>query len=192
MKMRRGFLLCLLLLCPGCAQLPPAGSRTILDPQSGNTLLLVTQPLVFARERMDVAAYARDYVTLVAVELDAAGHYSDYLLVYRWSTVDKRMSPLPQAGKGELRIEADGRTIVLPALAQLPVGVAGQGVLHYPPHADVITYGYQIDLGTLRFIALSRHILVRLPQESLDLPFSLWRDGRASLAQFVRAEGGPQ
>lgn len=185
-------LLSALLLLPGCAQLPQAGSRTILDPQTGNTLLLVEHPLVFARERTDVAAHARDYATLVAVEVDAAGHYSEYLLLYRWSTVDRRMAAPPRAGSGELEVEADGRTIVLAALGQLPVGVAGQDGLHYPPHADVVTYAYPIDWATLRFLAHSNQILLRMPQDALDTPFGLWQDGRASLAQFVRSEGSAQ
>ncbi|MGC1459252.1 MAG: hypothetical protein WA825_13325 [Steroidobacteraceae bacterium] len=180
------------LLLPGCVRPPQAGSRTILDQQTGNTLLLVQHPLVFARERTDVAAHARDYATLVAVEVDAAGHYSNYLLVYRWSTVDKRMAPPPQVGSGKLQVEADGRTIVLAALEQLPVGVVGQDGLLYPPHADVVTYAYPIDWATLRFLAQSNQILLRMPQDALDTPFGLWEDGRASLAQFVRSEGTAQ
>jgi hypothetical protein len=182
-------LLLVLLLVSGCAELPQPGSRTILDTETGNTLLLVTRPLVFARARTDVAAHARDYATLVAVELDVAGKYSDYLLLYRWSTVDRRMSPSSAADGGQLQIEADGRKLVLLPLARLPLDVPGRDGLYYPRHADAVAFGYQIDVATLRFIALSQHLTVRLPQESLDLPFSLWEDGRASLAQFVRDEG---
>ena len=191
MKRYRTLLVSLLLLCAGCVRPSPPDSRTILDSQSGNTLLLVAHPLIFARERSDVAAYARDYATVVAVELDKAGHYSDYLLLYRWSTVDKRMSAPPQASSGALQIEADDRTIILPALEQLPIAVADADALHFPPHADAVTYAYDIDLATLRFIALSRHIQLRMPRDRLQTPFGLWADGRASLAQFVRAEGGP-
>lgn len=189
MNSRWTLLLTALLLGSGCVHAPSPDSRAILDPQSGNTLLLVTHPLVFARERTDVAAYARDYATMVALELDEAGHYHDYLLLYRWSTVDKRMSAPPPASSGTLQIEADDRAIVLQALEQLPVAVADRGALHYPPHADVVTFAYPIDLATLRFIALSHHILLRLPQDALATPFGLWADGRASLAQFVRAQG---
>jgi hypothetical protein len=184
--------LAVLPLISGCAELALPGSRTILDSQTGSTLLLVTRPLVFARQRSDVAAFARDYATLVAVELDVAGNYSDYLLLYRWSTVDKRMSQPSDSGAGELQIEADGRKLVLVPLAQLPLAVEGRSELYYPLHADVVTFGYKADAATLRFIALSQRILVRMPQESLDLPFSLRGDGRASLAHFLRDEGVAQ
>jgi hypothetical protein len=185
-------LLAFLPLCSGCAELAQPGSRTILDAQTGSTLLLVTRPLVFARQRTDVAAFARDYATLVAVELDVAGHYSDYLLLYRWSTVDKRMSSPPDSSAGQLQIEADGRKLVLLPLAQLPLAVAGRNELYYPPHADVVTFGYPIDAATLRFIALSQRILVRMPRERLDTPFGLREDGRASLAHFLRDQGMAQ
>lgn len=193
MHIRRYVMLAALVLLPGCAELPSGASQAILDQQSGNTLLLVTRPLVFARRRADVAAeFARDYATMVAVELDVAGKYSDYLLVYRWSTVDKRMSPLPDSGSGALQIEADGRKVTLPALEQLPVDVAGREDLYYPQHADVAAFAYKIDIAMLRFIALSHRIDVRMPQEPLQLPFELMQDGRASLAQFVRDQRGIQ
>jgi hypothetical protein len=189
MYRRSSLILTVLLLLAACTASPPAGRKSLLDPQSGNTLLLVARPLVFARQRSDVAAFARDYATLVAVEMDVAGNYSDYLLLYRWSTVDKRMSAPPDAGSGELQIEADGRNLVLMALARLPVGVEARSELYYPAHAEVVSFGYKVDVATLRFIALSQHLAVRMPQEALQIPFSLREDGRASLAQFVSGEG---
>ena len=182
-------LLLLMVALAGCSAVPPQDSRTLLDQNTGNTLLLVTHPLVFARERSDLAAYARDYATLVAVEVDVAGRYQDYFLLYRWSTVDKRMSPLPSVSSGELHLEADGRVIVLTALDHLPVSGMDLAALHYPRHADVMTYAYRVDAATLKFIAASTRIALRLPQEPFDSPFNLREDGRPSLAQFVRAEG---
>jgi hypothetical protein len=185
-------LLSVLFVLAGCASLPPPESGTLLDQSTGSTLLFVTRPMVFSRERSDVAAFARDYATLVAIETDVGGVYQYYLLLYRWSTVDKRMAPLPLATHGELHLEGDGRVIVLPALAQVPVSEANLAALYYPPHADAVTHAYRTDAATLRFIAQTSRISLRLPQELLDIPFSLREDGRASLAQFVRAERAAQ
>src|SRR5271165_4164023 len=102
-----------LTMLPACSSAPRAASQEIFDEQTGNTLLVVAKPLVFARTRTDVAAYARDYATLVAVEVDQSGKYSDFLLLYRWSTVDRRMSSPPDPSAGELRILAEGRAIDL-------------------------------------------------------------------------------
>ena len=169
----------------GCVASHAPLTREILDEQSGNTLIVVSSPLVFARARTDVAAHARDYATLVAVEIDASGEYSEYLLLYRWSTVDRRMSPLPDADAGALRILADGRVIALQPLAKLPVNLDHRRQYQVPKHDDVIPRGYKVDAATLRYIATSRELIVRLPQEPLDAPFSLWEDGRAALLRFL-------
>ena len=190
--MRLGLLLALTTLAAGSslAARPAARpSHEILDEQTGNTLLLVAKPLVFARERTDVAAHERDYATLVAVEVDVSGQYRDYLLLYRWSTVDRRMSPPPDPQAGELKILADGRAIDLMPLAELPVGLTRRRELHLPEHGDVVTRAYAIDVPTLSFIATSREVIVRMPQEPLDTPFGLWEDGRKALAKFLERAG---
>src|ERR1700674_4900727 len=71
---------------------PRSDSNEIFDEETASTLLVVSKPLVFARERSDVAAHSLDYATIVAVEDDRSGEYAQYLLLYRWSTVDRRMS----------------------------------------------------------------------------------------------------
>ena len=172
-----------------CAAGPPPETREILDEQTGNTFFVATRPLVFARNRSDVAAYTRDYVTLMAVALNESGKYSEYLLFYRWSTVDRRMLPPPDPNAGELRIMADGRTLDLHPLEQVPVSVASRTELREPNHGDAITHAYKMDLPTLRFLAASRTLAIRLPQEALDTPFELWRDGRPDLERFVAAQG---
>src|ERR1700724_4215768 len=118
-----------------CANQPPRGppskanSTEIFDEQTGSTLLVVSKPLVFARDRSDVSAHARDYATLVAVEDDRSGQYTQYLLLYRWSTVDPRMSPPPGADEGDLRIVADGRTIELKPLERPPTSFSHERAL---------------------------------------------------------------
>lgn len=165
-----------------------AGSREIYDEQTGNTLSVVSRPLVFARERTDVAAHARDYVTLVAIETDRSGEYHDYLLLYRWSTVDRRMSAPPQPEAGHLRILTDGRTIDLTPLEEIPVSVSPQ--LHAPKRANAVIRAYSTDAATLRYLAMSRDLTVRLTQEALDAPFKIWADGRTELGEFAAHAAG--
>jgi len=166
----------------------PADVREILDENTGNTFFVAAKPLMFARERTDVAAHARDYATLVAVAVDESGKFNHYLVMHRWSTVDRRMLPAPNANAGELLILAEGRRIELSPLEEVPVTLSSRPELHGPKHSDAITRAYKIDLPTLRFIAASTRLAVRLPQEPLDVPFQLWADGRAALAGFVEAQ----
>ena len=180
-----------LMVLPACSSRPPAAaSHEFLDEQTGTTLSVVAKPLVFARERIDVAAHARDYATLVAVEVDSSGKYNEYLLLYRWSTVDPRMSPAPGAHAGELKILADGRVIDLTPLEPMPVSLRRRKELHVPPHGDVVAHAYPVDTATLHFIAASRELTVLMPQEPLDTPFQLWEDGRPALEQFAQRASG--
>jgi hypothetical protein len=174
-----------------CTTRPTKGSTEIFDEQSASTLLVVAKPLVFARERSDVAAHSRDYATLVAVEDDRSGQYTQYLLLYRWSTVDRRMSPPPGPDEGELKILADGRTIDLKPLDRPPTSLAQRRALHVPEHGDVVYRSYRVDSATLQFIAASRDLALRMPQEPLDTPFTLWEDGRGELAQFLKRAVAP-
>src|ERR1700738_2377816 len=152
MHMRLGLILALTTLWAGTCLPAERPSHEILDEQTGNTLLVVAKPLVFARERTDVAAHERDYATLVAVEIDQSGKYSEYLLLYRWSTVDRRMSPPPDLEAGELKILADGRIFDLTPLERVPIGLSQRRELHVPEHGDIVTHAYPIDVSTLRFI----------------------------------------
>jgi hypothetical protein len=170
---------------------PSTKSTEIFDEQSGSTLLVASKPLVFARDRSDVAAFARDYATLVAVEDDRSGEYTQYLLLYRWSTVDRRMSPPPAADQGELKILADGRSIDLQPLERTPTSLTQRRALHVPEHGDIVYRAYRVDPATLHYIAVSRELTVRMPQESLDTPFTLWEDGRGALAQFLQRAVAP-
>lgn len=167
------------------ARHPRAGSHVFFDEQTASTLTVVDEPLIFARERSDAAAFARDYATLVAVEVDLSGTDVDYLLLYRWSTVDPRMSPPPGPDEGEMHLLADGRLIDLKPLPRLPVSLTQRHALLVPNHGKVIAYAYRVEPGTLRFIAASRDLRLRMPQEPLDLPFTVWADGRPALARFA-------
>ncbi|HKN11380.1 MAG TPA: hypothetical protein VJ376_18150 [Pseudomonadota bacterium] len=170
---------------------PPMAPHEIIDEQTAGTLTVAAKPLVFARDRSDVAAYARDYVTLVAIEDDRSGEFSQYLLLYRWSTVDKRMSAPPGADAGALRILADARAIDLKPLDDLPVSLSKRRELHVPGHGEVAAHAYTVDAELLRFIGTSRELAVRMPQERLDTPFALYEDGRPALLEFLNRVTGP-
>jgi hypothetical protein len=168
-----------------------SNSTEIFDEESGSTLLVVSKPLVLARDRSDVAAHCRDYATLVAVEDDQSGKYTQYLLLYRWSTVDRRMSPPPGPDEGQLKIIADGRAIDLKPLERQPTSLAQRRALHVPEHGDIVYRAYRVDSAMLHYIADSRELTVRMPQEALDTPFTVWEDGRGALAQFLQRAVAP-
>jgi len=174
-------MLAALALQAACASAPVREPTELLDEQTGATLVVVAEPLVFARARVDVAANARDYATLVAVEANRSGKYSQYLLLHRWSTVDRRMAALPPPGAGRLLIQADGRVLEFKPLVPTPAALARRDHVFLPDDADVVSWAYDCDQATLAYLAASHDIELRLPEESLDAPFALWGDGRAAL-----------
>jgi hypothetical protein len=178
-----------MVMLAACGATQPARPRELLDETTGNTLSVVAAPLVFARQRNDVAAYARDYATLVAAEIDQSGTYHDYLLLYRWSTVDRRMSPPPDPAAGTLRIIAEGRVLDLTPLDYMPTGLEHRRELYVPPHGDIVAHAYAVNTDTLRYIAASGSLSVQMPQEALSEPFTLWQDGREALREFAKTAG---
>jgi hypothetical protein len=189
--MIRATLMVVLAALASCTIRTHEDPREIFEERTARTLLVVAAPLVFARERSDVAAHARDYVTLVAVEIDESGEYKQYLLSYRWSTVDRRMLAPPDPHAGSLRIVADGRVIDLKPLDYFPLSFEKRRELLVPNHGDIFARAYTVDLQMLNFIAASRNLTVRMPQEPLDIPLKLWEDGRGALAQFLKRTEGP-
>ncbi len=189
----RAVLLMVLTALASCASQPPAAapSQEIFDESDASTLLVAAKPIVFARERSDLAAHARDYATVVAVEIDISGDYKDYLLVYRWSTVDRRMLPPPDPAGGALRIVADGRVFNFNPVDKLPVNFAQRRELHMPKHDDVVPRGYKVDPETLHFLAISQDLTLRMPKEPFDTPFTLFEDGRRALLEFLKPAFAP-
>src|ERR1700733_12681104 len=96
----------------------------------------------------------------------------------------------PEAGSGELLIDVDGRSIDLQPLPRLPVGLPQPKDLFVPDTTDGAMRAYVTDLETLRLIATSHELTVRLPKESPIGSYTVWHDGRAALGEFVRHLSG--
>jgi hypothetical protein len=174
----------------GCASVP-SGPRVSLDPRTGATFTMVEKPLIFARQRRDVAANARDYLTVVAVEINVSGQRRLYLAVHQWSTIDLRSGELPPVSS-DLLLVADGRDIALTPerddAAGLPVDATR---LMRPEDAEVVSALYPIDGATLEYIAVSDSLSVAY-SDSFALPFALWRDGRPDLQRMLARVSGEE
>ena len=173
-----------------CASLPPPAPTTFLDEDTGVTLTVVAKPLVLARDRRDIAANARDYITLVAVERNQAGRRNLVLLAYRWSTIDRRVNPQADADSRGLVLVADGRDIRLQAVSDLlPTELRPRAQLLQPDVTDVAAVAYRMDEPTLRYLADSQRISGFYADARGALPFALWADGRKALGEFAASLG---
>jgi hypothetical protein len=171
-----------------CSSLPTS-PRDLLDEHTGATVTVVGAPIQFARPP-NGEAY-QDVVTLVAIQKDDDGKYSDLLLIHHWSTSFSAVSSSPGQRVEGLQIEIDGHPMQLQPLPRLPAGLPKPKDLYVPDTTEAAMRAYVTDLATLRLIATSRELTVTLPQDSLSAPFMLWHDGRPALAQFVNQLSGP-
>jgi hypothetical protein len=168
-----------------CASAPPA-PRALLNEHTADTLTVVAEPLLFARVRTVTTDSGHDYATLVAMEKDAAGTYTDLLLLYRWSIPSYAATTPSENNDGQLFIQADEHAIELHPLDKVPVDLSQRKELFAPEHVDVATHAYAIDLDTLRLMASSHELTLRLSKEPADGSFWLWKDGRPALTLFIK------
>lgn len=162
------------------------GVHEYLDEDTGATVTLMTQPLVFAYARTDLAANARDYATLQAAAVNRSGKVDYVLIAYFWSTVDPRLRQEALPNPQQLLLQADDRLIRL-GLRAHTAREAGIGMIVDPPPGSSSTPNvYATDLDTLRFIAASRRVALVIDTEPSTLTYDLWEDRRPALRSFVQ------
>jgi hypothetical protein len=177
-------LLCLLSLSALASSDPPV--REYLDEETGATVTLVTQPLVFAYARTDLAANARDYATVQAAAVNRSGKVGYVLIAYFWSTVDPRLRRDALPNPQQLLLQADDRLIRLD-LSGHTAREAGIGMqVDPPPGSNSPPNVYGIDLDTLGFIAASRRLALVIDTEPSTFTYDLWEDRRPALRSFVQ------
>jgi hypothetical protein len=169
-----------------CAAAPQARQPTeFLDEKTAATVSVAAKPLVFARERTELAAHARDYVTLAGASVNRSGTIEYFIFAYFWSTIDRRDArevPLPD---DELVIAADDRRIQ-PQLAGHSTQDAGVGTaVRSPPGHRWTLNVYRSDIATLRYIAEARSLTVMTGPARDPITYFLWDDERRSLRALV-------
>jgi hypothetical protein len=184
----RGFLaLTVLAAMAACSSLPTS-PRDLVDDRTGITVSVVGAPLEL--ERVLDGAPAHDFLTLVAIQKDDDGKYTALILLYRWAVFYGAAPFAHGAGSGELLIDVDGHSIDLHPLPRLPAGLPRPKDLFVPDTTESAMRAYVTDLETLRLIATSHELTLRLPKASPNHTFVLWHDGRPALGQFVKHLSG--
>jgi hypothetical protein len=183
------WVLMLLAACASEATVAPAGANEYLDEVTGATITTVERPLVFARERRDLAANARDYVTLAAASVNRGGKIHYTLIVYVWSTVDTRAREQPADAK-IIVVSADDRRIRLTTSGRTAEAQGISKPVHEPPGPTLAPAVFETDLQTLRFLAAARNVSLQLGEDSLAPSYAIWDDERDSLGQFARFLNG--
>ena len=162
-----------------------AASGTTLDRRTGATIQLSTEPWVLALDQPHLAAHARDYIALYAVEINIAGKRAYQLAAFLWSTVPGRTryagdKPVLQlrVGDRELTLDPSGRTPRDMGISQWPLK---------PPGRGAVMALYEVDEALLRAMSTDIGVRARAASDATlpeDVWFEVWRSGRAAFADF--------
>jgi hypothetical protein len=178
-----------LLLAFACASLASEPRiHTVLDRSTGTTLRITGAPWILALEQPHLAAHARDYVALHAVEASNGGQRRYFVAALYWSTVPARNR---HAGNlPGLRLLLDDRDISLQPAAQ---SLREAGIGRWPmrlPGRDALVILYAADVPLLRQLGHAGRLLARPEPDSGAAPdawFETWRDGRGPFRGFASA-----
>ena len=170
-----------------CASAPDSVAPSeYLDQTTAATISVVAKPLVFARERRELAVHARDYVTIAAASVNRGGKIEHYMFAYIWSTLDDRNRNAVPLAADNLTIAADDRRIN-PQLAGHSSQEAGVGsAVRAPPGRHWTLNVYRTDVATLGFIAEARHLAVITGSAEGPVTYDSWDDQRRALRGLVR------
>jgi hypothetical protein len=164
--------------------------RQYLDEVTAASITAAVEPLIFARERSDLAVNARDYVILTPIEVNVMGKRNYFWSAYIWSTIDRRDREPVVAPDDELVLVADGRPIALRSDAKT---LRDHGLAQAPTRAPARTAVpalYLADRESIGYVAHAAELHVELIHDGGNEQFALWKDGRAAVRAFSESVGG--
>jgi hypothetical protein len=159
--------------------------REYVDELTAVSITVSLDSLVFARERSDLAANARDYITLAPLEINRTGRRTLFWSGYLWSTIDRRGREPVIAADEQLVLIADGRPI---ALRQASASLRDQGVGQPPTPVPVRTATpvlFEAKPDEIAYVAQARELRITTVRNTESENFALWKDRRRGLLDFV-------
>ena len=164
-----------------CASPPSDGPRQYLDEKSAATVTVAREALVFARDRPELAVHARDYLTVVPIDVNRMGAHASFFYCYAWSTIDKRTSTAQGDGTPQFEIIADGRRIALVPVNATPVEL---GLAEPPlraPSGSARLLIARTDRETLALVANARELSAAESGNGISERYVLWSGNPAEL-----------
>jgi len=164
----------------GCATAP--ATREYQDERTAATVTVAGRGLLFAEAQSAYAANARNYLTLVPVEINRGGAHVLYWYGYTWSTLDRSFGHEPPE---QYTLVADGRQITLTFHTATPqeLGLSAAPVKPWSPDARTIVA--VTNRADLRLVADAKELGALGNRDGTLEPYDLWEDGRAALNDFL-------
>lgn len=174
------------LLLGGCAsEGPPVSER--LDLQTGVTIRALTEPLQYAHDAPELAANARDYLSVGVVEINNMGVRRHYLALVSWSTINRARAgvapaPVPQ----HVEIACSGATLALDPASHEPRSLGIGGTPFRPATGYVGESWYAVTPAQLRALAATLPESIALRTDGAPVTYVPWRASPGALGEFVR------
>ena len=161
------------------------GIREYIDEVTAASITASAAPLIFAQERTDLAVNARDYITLVPVEINQSGARRGFWSGYIWSTLDRRDQPPVVAAGDEIVLLADNRPIPLHGDGKTPRdhGV-GTPITRAPVRGSVPVI-FPATQEEIAYVARAREVHIELIRAGISERFTLWKGKPARLKPFA-------
>jgi hypothetical protein len=174
------------LILAGCTSEGPRVSE-YLDPETAVTVRALAEPLLYAHAAPELAANARDYLSLGLVEVNNMGARKHYLALVSWTTINRERvgaEPAPVPERIEITISGHPHEFVPIGHESRSLGIGG--ALFRPPSGYVGESWYAMTTAEVRALAAAPPDSIGLPQQSGRVDYETWRGDRGSLAEFVR------
>jgi len=159
-----------------------AAVRQYLDRDTAATITAMDRPLVFAHERVSLAVHARDYISLVAVDVNRGGNHRLYWYGFVWTTMDDGGQLAADARRSDWLLLADARPVPLRPASTAPreLGI-GEAPVDRPVR-NAIAVVFEADAEVLQYLGTAGQLSLRRA-DGTDYP--LWRDAREALQAFL-------
>jgi hypothetical protein len=175
--------LCGVLLLAACATTDETAPRQYLDEHTAATVTVGAGGLAFARSRTEYAVNARDYFSIVPVDVNRGGTHVLYLYCYIWSTIDRPAGVADKPAMFEL--VADGRQIPLKQV-DTPLRTLGFGEIPVPtPANNALPLVSVTDREVLQFLVRAQALSLVATRDDLSERYDLWTDQRGTIEEFL-------
>ncbi len=178
--------LALFVVLGGCASEDPRVNE-YLDPNTAVTIRTLAAPLIYAHAAPELAANARDYLSLGIVEVNNMGPRKHYLALVSWSTINRERVGAPPAPVPErIELMVGGRQREFIPIGHEPRSLGIGSALFMPPSGYVGESWYAVTPADLRALAAAPPDSIGLEHEAGRTDYEAWRGDRAALEEFVR------
>jgi hypothetical protein len=168
-----------------CAGPRPIAPKEYLDEQTAATIRVVADPWIFVRDR-SAADAERDFLNLYAIDVNRMGEHRQYIAVLQWSPPLQSEGVVPT-----LELRAGERAITLQPAGESPrqLGIAQPVAQSY---SSAKWWYFPVEKEALTAIARAHDLQAAFVLNDTRIPYTIWRDGRAELAELTEVLDGGQ